>query len=81
MNALRRLAVSVEEPLPGAFHWVLLECEDDPSIWREVAAASAPLPTFERAFEAGSAALMALRARPHVGPRRSGEDEGADPVG
>jgi hypothetical protein len=78
---LRRIALTVEEPGPGRFHWVLLESLEDASGWNELAASSRAYPEWIDAINFGNNALMAMARDRRVGPRSQGEDEDASPVG
>lgn len=78
---LRRLTVFVDEPETGDFFWVLIESTDDAAIWSDVKASEESFPTWIQAWQAGTAELMKSIKDQNTGPRASGEDENADPVG
>jgi len=78
---LRSISVTVEEPMPGAFHWVLLEATEDASVWTVLETSDKPFRKYRMAMAAGLLALQALINDLDVGPRQAGEDEDADPVG
>ena len=53
-NQLRPIALTVDEPSPGLFHWVLLESSGVLSVFdRRVAAADEPYDSFDKAARAG----------------------------
>ena len=53
-NQLRPIALTVDEPSPGLFHWALLESNGERSVFnRRVAAADEPYDTFDKAARAG----------------------------
>lgn len=78
---LRRLTVFIDEPDPGQYYWVLIESKHDASVWEDVVAAEESAGTWREAWDAGSAALLAMVQDQRRGPRVSGEDENASPVG
>jgi len=79
---LRNIAVTVDEPDPGVFHWVLIESTEDASIYNELEASEGSYDSWTHALRQGVERLMALAAAtPMQGPRASGESEDADPVG
>ncbi|MGJ7506556.1 hypothetical protein [Variovorax sp. GT1P44] len=78
---LRRIAITVDEPEPGKFYWLLVESREDASVWEALAAADEPSATWGDAFDAGCVALCKLVPDERVGPRAVGENEDADPVG
>lgn len=78
---LRRIAVFVDEPDPGAFYWVIIESTDDAAIWTDLEAAEESKTTWGEAFAAGNQALLKLVPDQKLGPRGTGEDENASPVG
>lgn len=80
-NHLRRLTVFVDEPDPGTFYWVLIESTDDAAVWSDVKASDESFDTWIQAWHEGSSQLMKLVKNQDIGPRASGEDENADPVG
>jgi len=53
-NQLRPIALTVNEPSPGLFHWALLESSGEMTVFdRRVAAADEPYDSFEKAARAG----------------------------
>jgi hypothetical protein len=53
-NQLRPIALTVNEPSPGLFHWALLESSGERSVFdRRVAMADEPYDSFEKAARAG----------------------------
>lgn len=78
---LRRISVTVDEPDPGRFYWLLLESREDASVWEALDAADEPLASWSDAFDAGCVALFKLAPDERLGPRAGGEDEDTDPVG
>ncbi|MBT2303730.1 hypothetical protein J7E70_25110 [Variovorax paradoxus] len=81
VDQLRSISVTVEEPRPGAFHWVLLEASEDASVWTLLESAERPFKKYHQAMAAGLVALQGMIENLDVGPREAGEDEDADPVG
>ena len=77
---LRHISLSVDEPDPGLFYWVLMESKDDISVWSEYKASVESYATYGKALRAGLAVLESI-GDSKVGPRTSGEDENASPVG
>ncbi|PNG49202.1 MULTISPECIES: hypothetical protein [unclassified Variovorax] len=78
---LRSIAVTVDEPDPGVFHWVLIESTEDASVYQELEASEGSYDSWTHALRQGTERLMALaKESPMAGPRASGEDEDADPV-
>jgi len=80
MSHIRKISVHVDEPDPGHFYWVLME-EDDASQWRELASADGAYDIWLDATQAGNRALLDYVVDERIGPRQSGEDEDAAPVG
>lgn len=78
---LRRVSVHVEEPTKGAFRWVLMESDEDGSVFRIHSTSDWPYSRWNEALDGGVRALHALAGDPAIGPRAPGEDEDADPVG
>lgn len=78
---LRSLSVHVDEPDPGVFHWVILESTEDASVWADGEASHDSFASWDEALAAGVTALRAYAKDLAVGPRATGEDEDADPVG
>jgi len=81
ISHVRRIAVHVDEPHPGHFFWVLTEECDDANLWRELESAPLSHDSWRDALHAGVRALEGYVPDPRVGPRQTGEDEDADPVG
>lgn len=65
-GALRAIAVTVEEPKPGAFVWVLLEQGLE---WAPLLRAEQPSKSYARAVANGLLALQGLIADLEIGPR------------
>lgn len=79
---LRSIAVTVDEPDPGVFHWVLIESTEDASVDQEFEASEGSYDSWTHALRQGTERLMAMaQATPLTGLRSIGEDENADPVG
>ncbi len=77
---LRHLALTVEEPQPGLYHWLILESEDAMKTWFVLAAADDAYDTFGEAWDDGSTQLRDM-GDTQYGPRAEAtEDESADPV-
>jgi hypothetical protein len=54
VNHLRPIALTVDEPSPGLFHWALLESSGERALFnRRVAAAEEPYDSFDKAARAG----------------------------
>ena len=81
MTHLRHITVFVDEPDPGHFHWVLHESTEDASVWVDIESSVASFPSWMEAFNAGCEELFKLVPDERTGPRVSGEDEDANPVG
>jgi hypothetical protein len=78
---LRSIAVKVEEPRPGVFHWVLIESTDDAAVFKPLSVSPDPYDNWLLALVAGVEALQRMTGDSSRGPRLPGEDENADPVG
>lgn len=78
---LRRLAVFVDAPDPGCFHWVLIESKHDASVWEDIGASEQSFPNWHAAYAAGTVELFKMIEDNNKGPLASGEDENASPVG
>jgi hypothetical protein len=78
---LRSISVTVEEPAPGAFHWVLLESTDDAGVWTLLESSDRSFKKYRKAMAAGLLALQGLIDDLDVGPRQAGEHEDAAPAG
>lgn len=77
---LRHLALCVDEPEPGLYHWLVLESEDAMKTWFVLQACDDAYDTFGEAWEDGAAMLRGM-GDAQRGPRAEVlEDEGADPV-
>lgn len=77
---LRHISLSVDEPDPGHFHWILMESTEDAAIWSELRASDQSYEFYSQALRAGLAELEKLGSA-KFGPRSAGEDEDASPVG
>lgn len=80
-NHIRHLAVYIDEPDPGCFHWVLIESTEDASVWLDLEASEESYDLWLDAFTAGNKALLKHVPDERIGPRAPGEDEDASPVG
>jgi hypothetical protein len=67
-NDLRRLALTVDEPSPGLYFWVLQEECDEMGIYEPVEAAELPMDSYHAALAAGYVALQAVSGP--TGPRQ-----------
>lgn len=67
---LRHIAVHVEEPAAGGFHWVLTE-QSHGSAWLEIQRAGRAAGTYQRAMADGLLALQAMVEDLDAGPRRA----------
>ena len=81
MTHLRHITVFVDEPDPGHFHWVLHQSTEDASVWIDFESSVDSFPSWMEAFDAGCVELFKLVPDERSGPRLTGEDENADPVG
>lgn len=74
---LRSIAVTVDEPDPGHFYWVLLEAQGPDDEFRLLNSSPRGTDSYERALQEGMNALRTLYETHHLGPRREcvGEDE------
>jgi len=77
MVHLRSIAVTVEEPSPGAFHWLLLEAGEGGRGWALLESSDKPFKKYRKAMAAGLAALEAMIEDLDLGPR---EDRGPSRV-
>lgn len=66
--ALRRIALTVDEPWPGLFFWVLQEENDEAGVYEPIDAADSPAKSYQAALAAGYMALQAAGGA--TGPRR-----------
>ncbi len=57
---LRRIALTVDEPWPGLYFWVLQEENDDAGIYEPIDSADAPASSYQAALAAGYFALQAM---------------------
>lgn len=71
LRELRRLALTVDEPWPGLFFWVLQEENDDVGLYEPIDVSDSPVSTYQEALANGYVALQSLSG--HDGPRL-GED-------
>lgn len=76
---LRHLALTVEEPQPGLYHWMILESEDAMKTWFVLIGPGDDYDTFGEAWDDGAVQLRDMGDREY-GPRAEIEDESADPV-
>lgn len=77
---LRHLALTVDEPEPGLYHWMVLESEDAMKTWFVLQASDDAYDSFREAWDDGAATLRDMGDAQH-GPRTEDiEDEAADPV-
>ena len=77
---LRHLALSIDEPEPGLFHWMVLESEDAMKTWYVLGASDDAYDSFGEAWDDGASELRGM-GDAQYGPRAEAEeDEAADPV-
>lgn len=81
MTLLRHIAVFIDEPEHGQFHWVIHESTGDASVWTDLCSSKESYPMWIDAWDAGNVALLKLVGDERIGPRLAGEDEDAAPVG
>lgn len=67
-SELRRLALTVDEPVPGLYFWVVQEEDEEMGIYEPIESAQLPVETYHAALAAGYMALQALSGP--SGPRR-----------
>ncbi len=79
MTHLRHLAVFIDEPEPGHFHWVIHESTQDATVWMDTESSVESYPMWIDAWDAGNVALLQLVDDERIGPRAPGEDK--DTVG
>lgn len=72
---LRAISLTVEEPEPGAFRWVLLENKLQGE-WTELSAARTPSSTYAIAVSQGLLELQSLAVDLDIGPRETPSDSG-----
>lgn len=78
---LRSIAVTVDEPDPGSFYWVLLEARAPGDEYRFLDSAPRGTDSYERALQDGVAELQRLCRAHGRGPRREEEKDDANPSG
>ena len=78
---LRSIAVTVDEPDPGNFYWVLLESQGRDDEFRLLNSAPRGLDSYERALQEGVNELRRLCAARALGPRREFDSEEDNPSG
>ncbi len=71
----------MDEPEPGQFYWVIIESEDDASVWKDLRAAEESFTSWFAAWEMGNKELLKMVVDKKTGPLAAGEDENASPVG
>jgi len=59
-SELRRLALTVDEPVPGMYFWVVQEEDDEMGIYEPIESAEMPVTSYHAALAAGYMALQAL---------------------
>ena len=57
---LRRIALTVDEPWPGLYFWVLQEENDDAGIYEPIDSADEPAQSYHAALAAGYIALQSV---------------------
>lgn len=67
-NELRRLALTVDEPAPGLYFWVVQEEDEEMGIYEPIESAEMPVATYHAALAAGYMVLQALCGP--TGPRQ-----------
>ncbi len=76
-NHLRSIALTVNEPSPGLFHWALLDSDDDKMVFdHRFSMAEEPYNSFEKAARAGLLNWLKLagddtKAGPRIEVKRS----------
>jgi hypothetical protein len=70
-SELRRLALTVDEPVPGMYFWVVQEEDDEMGIYEPIESAEVPLESYVAALAAGYMAMQGLCGP--TGPRHGGE--------
>lgn len=70
-DRLRLISVTVEEPLPGAFHWLLLEGGEHPTGWAEIESSEKAFKSYRKAMTAGLLALQGMIDDLDAGPREA----------
>jgi len=78
---LRSIAVTVDEPDPGNFYWVLLESQGRDDAFRLLNSAPRGLDTYEGALQEGVNELRRMCAARALGPRREFDSEDENPSG
>jgi hypothetical protein len=81
-NHLRPIALTVDEPSPGLFHWALLASSSGPPLFdRPVLAAGDPYDSFEKAARAGLMNWTRMAGDdPRSGPRSRDESAPLEPT-
>lgn len=59
-SELRRLALTVDEPAPGLFFWVVQEEDEEMGIYEPIESAQLPVASYHAALAAGYMALQGL---------------------
>ena len=70
-DRLRLISVTVEEPLPGAFHWLLLEGGDTLTGWAELESSEKGYKSYRKAMTAGLLVLQGMIDDLDAGPREA----------
>ena len=78
---LRRLGVWIDEPDPGQFFAVIHESIEDAAVWIDIWSSDESFPSWLTAHDAGNKELQRMVTNKKKGPRATGEDENASPVG
>ena len=68
---LRRIALTVDEPWPGLYFWVLQEENDEAGLYEPIDVSDSPVATYQEALALGYVALQALCGP--TGPRKGEE--------
>jgi hypothetical protein len=74
-SELRRLALTVDEPVPGLYFWVVQEEDDEMGIYEPIESAEMPVESYVAALAAGYVAMQAL-----CGPTGPRQGEVAPPL-
>ena len=78
---LRSIAVTVDEPDPGHFYWVLLESQGSDGEFYLINSAPRGTDSYEHALQEGVNALRRLYETRELGPRREALEEEENPSG
>lgn len=78
---LRSIAVTVDEPDPGTYCWVLLEARAANDEYRFLSSAPWGTDSYEHALLEGVAELRRLCHAPEQGPRRKAQEDEESPSG